>query len=349
MKSLARLATGSLNRDIAARTELSRTLRHTGDFEFLGAPFRVHASSQGPLAYLERIYRYFRRDAQDDRLPGRMWVVEQDSPAADVLAGLLASPRPIPGHAVVVDSFDYAVVVANRTMLRYYLSKLLRLAVVAISERTHVTLHAASVCGGGCGLLLIGEAAVGKTSLSLALIERGFRYGADDTTPVRRNHGTCDPFPTPFIVRGAQDTGAPLLPELEGRRPDIALLNEPRWLVDRWKAVAEPFRPDFLIFLDGQAGAGVAPISPANAAIELLRNVIFPLGADLTRIPLHERYLDDALILAGHAQALRVGSRRPGDALHAILDLVGAGTAESVPGSVPDEKVPPRMTTTESA
>jgi hypothetical protein len=97
----------------------------------------------------------------------------------------------------------------------------------------------------------------------------------------------CVPFPLPFIVRADPGTGQPPLNELRARPPDIEVLDEPRWLVERWDAIASEFRPTHLIFLgsDGPCAGELRPLLPAAAVLRLMANIVFPFGTELARRP----------------------------------------------------------------
>jgi hypothetical protein len=70
------------------------------------------------------------------------------------------------------------------------------LATVLLHAEPHAVFHgAALVDRAGGGLLLAGPSGHGKSSLSLALVERGFRFLGDDYAPVDLSSGMIWPFP----------------------------------------------------------------------------------------------------------------------------------------------------------
>lgn len=253
--------------------------------EFHGTGFEVSATSEEAIARLRRVNWYFRCPAIPSAVR-RMIVLEHGSEAHMALSRELRpsrGERRLPGHLLVAEWFPWAISIADSGLVHYYSSKMLRLAVVDALRATYVTLHAASlVAPGGGGLLLVGEAASGKTSLTLRLLDHGFRYCADDTSCIARDDVACVPFPMSFIIRADLKTGRPNVAELAGKPPDIELLDEPRWLLDRWDAVGQMFQPTHLIFLGAASlpPGDTRPVNPANAALRLLANVVVPLGAD---------------------------------------------------------------------
>jgi hypothetical protein len=72
----------------------------------------------------------------------------------------------------------------------------------AVSQgREVVPLHAAVAVREGSGLLLAGPPAVGKSTLVLALLERGWSYVSDDLAPICADSGLVRSFPKPVHVK----------------------------------------------------------------------------------------------------------------------------------------------------
>ena len=180
-------------------------------FDVYGTRLAVMATSERAIERLRKVYRYFMLEdaASDSPVDARIVLVELDHPDHARLAKRLRSRDPLgvtKGHLLIADWLDFALSVADDTLLHYYASKLIRLHLVACHDPDIITLHAASLAtGGGEGLLLVGEAASGKTTLALRFIEHGFRYCSDDTSCIRRRDLSCVPFPLAFILRGGPD------------------------------------------------------------------------------------------------------------------------------------------------
>lgn len=307
---------------------------HMLTLRFYGAPFALHADDPAFLDYLARVYRHFRTP---EPAPGaeRSVLLSPGSEPWKTLVHELQPGLPVTGHLLLTSGFGWALEVRTEALLRYYASKMLRLAVVAALDEEIVTLHAASLLGPsgtgslGAGVLLIGEAAAGKTSTTLRLLDRGWRYGADDTSCVRRRDGMCVPFPMPLILRAELGCDRPDLAEAARREPDIAILDEPRWLVERWDAAAPEFPITHLIFLrrdDEQAGHGddsirepVREVSGVEATFGLLRNVMLPLGADPDAFDTDGRNWLLAADLADRAVCLAADTRNFDRAFEALL------------------------------
>lgn len=319
------LAIGSATRTIDALTpELPARL----DLDALGARLRIHASSDTALARLARVYGWFVATGQAPEPPaGRMALIEAGTPAHRVLKAQLKPNDPLgltAGHLLVADWLDHAFAIGGDHLLHYYASKFVRLRLVACHEPEIMTLHAASLdAGNGMGLLLVGEAASGKTTLTLRLIDHGFLFCSDDTSCIRRADQVCVPFPLAFVLRSVPRGAA-------ARRPDIELLDEPRWLLPRFDAVGAAFHPRQIVFLHDRPDAPPGrptPLSPARAALMLLRNVVVPLGAVSRDDARTISDFDTACAVAERAACLEINSTDLDRTCHALMAMAGRRAA----------------------
>ncbi|MBV8368594.1 MAG: hypothetical protein JO036_06615 [Candidatus Eremiobacteraeota bacterium] len=264
-------------------------------FEFFGAAVEVRASSEALIERLRRVYRHFS--------------VARAVPSARLI--LLEPGAGFDDYVLLADWFGWGMRIANDALLHYYASKLLRLWVAERSDPEYATLHAASLAGpSGGGVVLIGEAAAGKTTLTLRLLERGFRYLSDDTTVIRRRDLTCVPFPMAFVLRAGEG------------QPDIALLDEPRWLLERWDASGAAFAPTVLYFLGDHPAlgpGGFRRISPVETALRVLRNLVMPLGSDASAYTAAPQNFDFACRLALAADGTEMSSNDLDRALDALV------------------------------
>ena len=306
--------------------DISRRLPSRFTLDFRGALVDIAATSDRAITTLRRVYRHFllTHDGMGDAQRDFLLLIEEGTPEAEALAAALGrDAATFDGHLLVASWLGWGLRIANHALLHYYASKFLRLRV---AERWHpdiVTLHAASLSAPtGGGLLLLGEAAAGKTTLTLRLIEDGFRYCADDTTCIRCHDLACLPFPMAFIVRGDLATGVPWPSDLRRRPPDLSLLDEPRWLMERWDAVGIPFQPQALYFVapDPARAAGEIRATPqADAALSLVRNLVMPLGADAGEFAFGLSNFDVCCRLAESCRCLAVNTANLDRAYSAIV------------------------------
>lgn len=67
-----------------------------------------------------------------------------------------------------------------------------------------VGLHAAVVTDDRGALLLVGGVGVGKTTLAIGFIERGWRFSSDDVAPIDTTTGDIIRFPRPVGIKGGE-------------------------------------------------------------------------------------------------------------------------------------------------
>jgi len=181
------------DRPIGAAGDLEAAAPLVGPLNFIN-PNRIQVLGTRELRYLASLGR----DALEDAL-GRLF----GEPAALVLvADAEQPPEPLVaaaerhGTPLLASRLPAQQLVGN---LRYYLSHLL-------SKK--VTLHGVFMEVMGIGVLITGEAAVGKSELALELITRGHRLIADDAPEFSRVapdilSGTCPELLRDFLeVRG---------------------------------------------------------------------------------------------------------------------------------------------------
>lgn len=157
-------------------------------------PNRVQVAGPAELAYLDSLSADARSQAIHDLF------------AAEPAAVMLVESAPAPDDLIkAADANRVALLQSPRTdsqvldNLQYYGS-------VALAEKT--TIHGVFMEVLGMGVLLVGDAAVGKSELALELVSRGNRLVADDAPEFTRIapdiiNGTCPPLLREFLeVRG---------------------------------------------------------------------------------------------------------------------------------------------------
>jgi hypothetical protein len=112
-------------------------------------------------------------------------------------------------------------------------------------------IHAGVVAREGKALIISGPAGSGKTTLTAALMERGFHFLSDDFCPLHQETGLVHPFPRAMWVAGPKTR--------ENQKADTALISgchvRPRKIPiapDRFKGkiVTKPCAPKSLITID---------------------------------------------------------------------------------------------------
>jgi HprK-related kinase A len=138
-------------------------------------------------------------------------------------------------------------------------------------------LHAAVVAKGDAAILLPGLSGAGKTTLSIALGYRGWRYLADEYALIELTQGNIHPFPRPASLKNqAIDVIAQLVPaeRISKRYPKtakgtIAYVRPPR---DAIAAMARKATPRLIVFptFSPAAAPNIERVLPAEAFVLLI-------------------------------------------------------------------------------
>jgi hypothetical protein len=253
-------------------------------YRFFDAQFAIETDSAAFLAQFDRAYENFRdEDAQ----------VTSASQSAGHFYRIILSGEP----AFTIDGETWRSA-DPEALAQFAYNAILNAATGRV--RSHFLFHAAALATpDGRGVILAGGSGLGKTTLTLALLARGFRFFSDDVAAVGRADSRLYPFPRRLGVRPAG-----------GRPGEKALLDAatlaPDSLPDR------PICPArFLFFLTDPAGA----TRPACGWYLLLDRLDDALLADLATAP--------------GVRRLEVARREPYPALH--LDLAPAALSPAEP------------------
>ena len=250
-------------------------------FDFLGHRVLVRTNSAEFGGMVRRLLRSFPR-------------LDADSAAPELtLSAVLAASGeggPIPLHALYRDGE-----LVSKIDSRWKLLRLLEWKIDAyLTEHVedYLIVHAGAVANGAAGMLFPGPSKSGKSSLTLALVLRGFRYLSDEVGLVAASSSELHAFPRPVTCRNVA-----LFTELDGRQdvwfgPERAAARDvepaeggyrPVWYAHpedvRAGSMAEPTPIKYVIFpsRDPEASPSLRPLSGAQAMRQLLKNAVnFP-------------------------------------------------------------------------
>ncbi len=215
-------------------------------YRFFDAAFTVETDSAGFLAHFDRAYARFR--------------VVADSDAPVYRVRLTGCPE------VELDGETWRATDAAALGLYAY-NAILNAATARVGS--HFLFHAAALAApAGAGIILSGGAGLGKTTLTLALLRRGYRLHSDDVAAVGCDDGLLYPFPRSLGVRD------------EGGRPGEKRLLDVSELGPAVLLAQAPSPPRLLFLLAEGAGQ---PQPPGCALV--LDRVTAPFLAELAALP----------------------------------------------------------------
>lgn len=154
---------------------------HNATYRFFDAVFTIETDDLGFLAHFDRAYRCFQVAAD---------------PTAPVYRVRL-------GDRPELDLDGEIWRAADPAALRVFACTAILNAAIA-RVRSHFLFHAAALAApGDAGVMIAGDAGLGKTTLTLALLRRGYRVFSDDVAAIGCEDGRLHPFPRPLAVRDA--------------------------------------------------------------------------------------------------------------------------------------------------
>ena len=160
---------------------------HALDLRFYDLDVHIRADRSESLELFARMYRHFQADGA--RLPAQH-TLEFD---------LLTGPGNAWGRPVLLVDGQAWPLHDDRLLAGYVYEGMLKHILARI--RSHVLLHAAALAREGGGLILAGDSGCGKTTLALALAQRGFRFLSDEMAALGRANRLLHPFPRALRVR----------------------------------------------------------------------------------------------------------------------------------------------------
>jgi hypothetical protein len=161
---------------------------HRAAYRFLDAPFVLETDSPAFLTQFDRAYGDFRDDGIQ---------VTGTLESAGHFYQVILSNEP----AVTVDEETWHSADPEALEL-FACNAILNAATGRVCS--HFLFHAAALATpDGRGVILAGGSGLGKTTLTLALLARGFRFFSDDVAAVGRADGCLYPFPRRLGVRPA--------------------------------------------------------------------------------------------------------------------------------------------------
>ena len=156
-------------------------------YQFFVSSFVIESDDPDFLSDFERIYQPFRIKVAPECSPYR--VIFKNQPFIEIDGQRF--------HSRNVDA-----------LRQYAFSACINAALANV--RSHYLFHAASLCTqNGEGIIIAGQSGLGKSTLTLTLMEKGFHYLSDDVAAIGINDYLLYPFPRSIGIRSQNGTLEP--------------------------------------------------------------------------------------------------------------------------------------------
>ena len=183
---------------------------------FFNVTIAIKSDHTEPLEWFRRLYPRFRIQRAPTRIDATYYLMVKTPKTPLVIAeeGLSRKVK-------VLDDVHAVTFYAHQFVLHY----------IATHLKSHFLLHGAALSGDGHGIAIMGNSYAGKTTLTLELLRKGFRFLSDDQLAINRTTHQIEPFPRSVGIReGALSLFDEL--ELEHRPPHVITNGQRKWFVD---------------------------------------------------------------------------------------------------------------------
>lgn len=242
-----------------------------GTFKFFNLSFVFQSNSFEVLEFFKRLYGYFLLiGGKDSDHHESSFLIERDPSTGNLtLRCNQEDPITIPNSPNAFQLVDS--IIFNHIVTRV---------------KTHFLIHALSLSFEEEGLILSGPTGVGKTTLGLELIQRGFRFLSDELAAITRGPHLVDPFPRALNVRKKT---LKLFNNLDLSTLGSTLpLDDQRYLINVEKVsggvIGTTCKARFLIFLSTRPDSKGGMVNESSIVV-VLKKKDDKLIADLRGIP----------------------------------------------------------------
>jgi hypothetical protein len=243
-----------------------------------GVSIRVSSNIKSTIESVRESYHFFEINVSEgEKRLHEVVMLSSNSPDFERKAKRIFGTRMCPDHFIVVTSYDRIYVLNDFSEAHYYTGSLFTALLEAELFDDFLIVHGAALIKDE-GILLPGALRCGKTTLTLSLLYRGFKFATDDIIILNRKDLKVYPYPRLLNIRRESLN---MIPELHRDYPRMTfsyIFGEPRWFLDRTESVAEPFLCQHILFPQWTSGMSrLVEISKANAGMRMIQHSFYPL------------------------------------------------------------------------
>jgi len=188
-------------------------------YNILDLKFSIHADHEGILKIFEQAYERFK--AIYDNADHHFYVITQNSPFGQPFVIMNDEIRLLYGNELFYYNHAYMMIFNELKDL----------------FKDFFLIHAAVVSKDGKGIVIVGPSSFGKTTLTMELVRRGFKFLSDEFCPIDRRTMHIHSFPRSLgvwedslnIIRG-------ILPSNDPATDENMVKRKKQWMdIDDWK------------------------------------------------------------------------------------------------------------------
>jgi hypothetical protein len=207
-------------------------------YNILDLKFSIHADHEGILKLFEQAYERFK--ASYDNADHHFYVITQNSPFGQPFVIMNDEIRLLYGNGLFYYNHAYMMIFNELKDL----------------FKDFFLIHAGVVSKDGKGIVIVGPSSFGKTTLTMELVKRGFKFLSDEFCPIDRKTMHIHSFPRSLgvwedslnIIKG-------ILPSNDPATDENMVKREKQWMdIDDWKeGIVETWTVGkYLFFLRGK-------------------------------------------------------------------------------------------------
>ncbi|TYC53824.1 hypothetical protein FMN50_13720 [Rhodobacterales bacterium] len=240
---------------------------------------------------------------------------------SDAASNIFGDVTP-PDQMLLMPSYDRLYILDDFAQSHYYTGAFFTALMEAELFDDYMIIHGAALVNDQ-GILIPGALRCGKTTLTLSLLYRGFRFATDDVILLNRKTLQVHAYPRLLNVRKESLSLIPGLHKDYPRMTFSQVFGEPRWFLDKSDCVADPFECQHIIFPQWTDGrTHLAELSKAKSGLMMIQHSFYP-HTPSKYCESSVANLHSAARIANSAEVYILKQASPAEGVECLLDYLG--------------------------
>jgi hypothetical protein len=291
-----------------------------------GACLHIQSNVPATIAAVREGYAYFEVDPPPSRTRHRwhhiLSLSSEGEGYVQLVSRIFEAGR-LPPHCLLPLDYGRAYCIGSYETLHYLTGSFFTSMMEALLFDNYMIVHGAAVVR-EAGVIFPGALRCGKTTLTLGLLQHGFRFASDDVVLINRATRMVHAYPRLLNVRAESLTAVPGLNRDYPNMTYALVFGEPRWFLNKSDRAAEPFSCRYVVFPRvGGTRTRLIPIAKSDAALRLIANSFYPI-TPTKRYSSSAENLSTTEELLRDSDCFRMLQTEPAEAIATVLNLVAA-------------------------